>query len=68
MQPGKCLAFFSAARAVKSFSTSAAAAATCDGRSGHETVTSRAVTYGARWWEVMTMSTFVPLLEEEQRR
>ena len=44
MQPGRCLAFFSAARTVKSVLALAAAVETCDGRRGHETVTSIAVT------------------------
>ena len=43
-QPGRCLSFFSAARVVKSVVAEAAASATCDGRRGHETVTSTATT------------------------
>ena len=44
MQPGRCLSFFSAAREVKSVEAASATATTCDGRRGHETVTSMATT------------------------
>jgi len=43
-QPGRCVAFLSAACTVKSVAASAAAAVTCGGGRGHETVTSIAMT------------------------
>ena len=66
MQPARCLSSFSSARRVKRAAASMAAAATYDGRRGHETVASNVRTGGERSKEVTTQSVFLPEVELEQ--